>query len=206
MSALSRSPPVVRHLFATVHVQRLRKLSRTAYQARSDRILPLATSEDASESGRMLFLLGIEAAANRETSNSRTELKKSKSAAPLRHPYPLCLCVASSRSLLFSCFSHLGGWSRDPADCDACDRASGARTRYRGQPSVQLESGRKKVQDHIGPSGWRSTERSTSSEQSSPDSLNSQIHGLESGPYTLQWQVLAVDGHISRGEVPFRVQ
>ena len=32
------------------------------------------------------------------------------------------------------------------------------------------------------------------SEQSSPDSLNSQIPGLESGPYTLQWQVLAVDG------------
>jgi methionine-rich copper-binding protein CopC len=44
------------------------------------------------------------------------------------------------------------------------------------------------------------------SEQSPPDSLNSQIHGLESGPYTLQWQALAVDGHISRGEVPFRVQ
>ena len=43
-------------------------------------------------------------------------------------------------------------------------------------------------------------------EQSSPDSLNSRIHGLESGSYTLRWQVLAVDGHISRGEVPFRVQ
>ena len=43
-------------------------------------------------------------------------------------------------------------------------------------------------------------------EQSSPDCLNSQIHGLASGPYILQWQVLAVDGHISRGEVPFRVQ
>ena len=44
------------------------------------------------------------------------------------------------------------------------------------------------------------------SEQSSPDSLNSQIHGLESGSYTLHWQVLAADGHISRGDVPFRVQ
>jgi methionine-rich copper-binding protein CopC len=43
-------------------------------------------------------------------------------------------------------------------------------------------------------------------EQSSPDSLDSQVHGLESGPYVLRWQVLAVDGHISRGEVPFRVQ
>lgn len=46
----------------------------------------------------------------------------------------------------------------------------------------------------------------TIGEQSSPDSLNSWVHELKSGPYTLQWQVLAVDGHISRGEVPFRVQ
>ena len=43
-------------------------------------------------------------------------------------------------------------------------------------------------------------------EQASPDSLNAQIHGLASGPYTLQWQVLALDGHITRGEVSFRVQ
>jgi len=43
-------------------------------------------------------------------------------------------------------------------------------------------------------------------EQSSPDSLNSQVHGLKSGPYVLRWQVLAVDGHITRGELVFRVQ
>jgi len=43
-------------------------------------------------------------------------------------------------------------------------------------------------------------------EQSSPDSLHAQIHELESGSYTLQWQVLAVDGHISRGELRFRVE
>jgi len=42
-------------------------------------------------------------------------------------------------------------------------------------------------------------------EQSSPDSLISQIRGLKNGAYILRWQVLAVDGHISRGEVPFRV-
>ena|SRR6185369_6709679 len=46
----------------------------------------------------------------------------------------------------------------------------------------------------------------TFNEQSSPDSLNSKVQGLASGPYKLQWQVLAVDGHISRGEVPFKVQ
>lgn len=43
-------------------------------------------------------------------------------------------------------------------------------------------------------------------EQSSPDSLISHIDGLKSGSYVLRWQVLAIDGHVTRGEVPFRVR
>lgn len=43
-------------------------------------------------------------------------------------------------------------------------------------------------------------------EQSSPESLNSQAKGLKSGSYILRWQVLAIDGHITRGELPFRVR
>lgn len=39
--------------------------------------------------------------------------------------------------------------------------------------------------------------------QSNPDILQSQAAGLKPGAYKLQWQVLASDGHISRGEVPF---
>jgi len=41
--------------------------------------------------------------------------------------------------------------------------------------------------------------------QSAPDTLQSQLTGLHSGAYKLQWQVLASDGHISRGEIPFTV-
>lgn len=43
-------------------------------------------------------------------------------------------------------------------------------------------------------------------DEAPPDSLKSEVHGLKSGSYTLQWQVLAVDGHISRGEIPFKVR
>ena len=43
-------------------------------------------------------------------------------------------------------------------------------------------------------------------EASSEESLISEAKGLKSGAYILRWQVLAVDGHITRGEVPFRVQ
>jgi hypothetical protein len=42
--------------------------------------------------------------------------------------------------------------------------------------------------------------------QNNPDSLQSNAHGLKPGAYTLRWQVLASDGHMSRGEVPFTVK
>jgi methionine-rich copper-binding protein CopC len=41
-------------------------------------------------------------------------------------------------------------------------------------------------------------------EQPSRDSIVSHATGLASGSYILRWQVLAEDGHISQGEVPFR--
>jgi|SRR5215471_2902849 len=43
-------------------------------------------------------------------------------------------------------------------------------------------------------------------EQSSPDTLSSEAAGLTPGSYRVRWQVLAQDGHITRGEVPFKVQ
>jgi methionine-rich copper-binding protein CopC len=40
----------------------------------------------------------------------------------------------------------------------------------------------------------------------SPDTLVSKLTGLKPGAYTIRWQVLAPDGHISRGEIPFTVR
>jgi len=44
------------------------------------------------------------------------------------------------------------------------------------------------------------------SKTSSPDYLKTEVKGLTGGSYILRWQVLASDGHITRGEVPFVVQ
>ena len=44
------------------------------------------------------------------------------------------------------------------------------------------------------------------SETPSADSLASEAKRLKSGSYVLRWQVLASDGHITRGELPFRVR
>jgi methionine-rich copper-binding protein CopC len=41
--------------------------------------------------------------------------------------------------------------------------------------------------------------------QSAPDSLAATIAGLVPGKYQLHWQVLASDGHITQGDIPFTV-
>ena|SRR5215469_11635913 len=41
--------------------------------------------------------------------------------------------------------------------------------------------------------------------QSSADTLTSKATGLIPGAYKIRWQVLAPDGHITRGEIPFTV-
>jgi len=41
--------------------------------------------------------------------------------------------------------------------------------------------------------------------QISADTLSAGASGLPAGEYRLRWQVLASDGHITRGEIPFTV-
>jgi copper resistance protein C len=43
-------------------------------------------------------------------------------------------------------------------------------------------------------------------DQTAADTLSAKARGLKGGPYILRWQVLAADGHITRGEVRFQVQ
>jgi hypothetical protein len=50
-----------------------------------------------------------------------------------------------------------------------------------------------------------SVERIGGLTQPLPDVVSATGHGLARGAYVLRWQVLSSDGHITRGEVPFRV-
>lgn len=38
-----------------------------------------------------------------------------------------------------------------------------------------------------------------------PDRVSAEAKGLVAGKYVLRWQVLAVDGHFTRGDIPFRI-
>ncbi len=42
--------------------------------------------------------------------------------------------------------------------------------------------------------------------QSAADTLTTHLTHLSSGKYSIRWQVLATDGHVTRGEIPFRVK
>lgn len=55
----------------------------------------------------------------------------------------------------------------------------------------------------VGPDG--SAKTLSIAKQTSPDHLQSSAEGLTPGSYKLQWSVLASDGHMTRGQIPFAV-
>ena len=42
--------------------------------------------------------------------------------------------------------------------------------------------------------------------QGAPDSISADADHLQPGAYSIHWQALASDGHITRGAIPFRVE
>jgi copper resistance protein C len=42
--------------------------------------------------------------------------------------------------------------------------------------------------------------------QGAPDTLTTRATKLSPGDYAIHWQVLATDGHVTRGQIPFRVK
>jgi methionine-rich copper-binding protein CopC len=42
--------------------------------------------------------------------------------------------------------------------------------------------------------------------QGAPDTLTTHATKLSPGDYAIHWQVLATDGHVTRGRIPFRVK
>lgn len=69
--------------------------------------------------------------------------------------------------------------------------------------NVRIDGGRSKV--HLESSDGTSVNLPTTTD-AGPDRLQSQATGLKPGAYKLIWQVLASDGHMTRGEIPFTVR
>jgi len=68
--------------------------------------------------------------------------------------------------------------------------------------NVRIDASRSRL-TLVGPLGFRQTLEI--SKASPADALVASAAGLLPGQYRLRWQVLASDGHITRGEIPFAV-
>lgn len=68
--------------------------------------------------------------------------------------------------------------------------------------NVRIDGGRSRVL-LVSPDGKVSTLKLAG--QATPDTLQAQATGLQPGAYKLQWKVLASDGHMSSGNIPFTV-
>jgi copper resistance protein C len=68
--------------------------------------------------------------------------------------------------------------------------------------NVRIDAKRSRL-ELVGPD---KTSTLLSATQPSPDTLRAVAEGLKAGAYSLRWQVLATDGHITRGEIPFNVK
>ena len=68
--------------------------------------------------------------------------------------------------------------------------------------NVRIDAARSRL-TLVGPDGASQTLEI--SKQDSPEIISAEAKGLHPGLYRLRWQVLASDGHITRGEIPFTV-
>lgn len=69
--------------------------------------------------------------------------------------------------------------------------------------NVRIDGGRSRVQLDAA-DGTKSDLKLD--KQAKPDILQCKASGLKPGAYKLIWNVLASDGHMSKGEIPFTVQ
>jgi len=69
--------------------------------------------------------------------------------------------------------------------------------------NVRIDGGRSRIR--LGSSDGTSTNLPLTTD-SGPDRLQSKAVGLKPGTYKLIWQVLASDGHMTSGEIPFTVR
>src|SRR5262249_2840391 len=81
-------------------------------------------------------------------------------------------------------------------------RVAGPEVAVKLRFNVRIDAGRSRLL-LIRPNG--SIEALEISKDAPADTLSANAKDLSAGAYRLRWQVLASDGHITRGEIPFTV-
>jgi copper resistance protein C len=81
-------------------------------------------------------------------------------------------------------------------------QVAGANVPIKLRFNVRIDAARSRI-TLVGPDG--SSQALQIGESPKAETLTSQAAGLAPGSYKLRWQVLASDGHLTRGEIPFTV-
>ena len=115
-----------------------------------------------------------------------------------------CKHALLTLAIVFSCsqllFAHAVLMSSTP---EKNSTVKGPQVEITLRYNVRIDGGRSRVQ-LVSPDGTTSDLKLDT--QSKPDVLQCKISELKPGTYKIEWHVLASDGHISKGEVPFKVQ
>ena len=111
----------------------------------------------------------------------------------------LFLAVAASFLIASSSFAHVVLLESSPA---LKSSVSGPDVPLKLRFNVRIDAARSRL-TLVDPDGTMQPLEIHS--QDGPDTLSAQAKGLRPGVYRLRWQVLASDGHITRGEIPFTV-
>ena len=111
------------------------------------------------------------------------------------------LFVAAAVSLLLgaSAFAHAVLVESSPA---LKSSIPGPDVPFRLRFNVRIDAARSRL-TLVDPDG--SLQTLEISRQDPPNTISAEARGLRPGGYRLRWQVLASDGHITRGEIPFTV-
>lgn len=117
-----------------------------------------------------------------------------------RHLVPVILCVATAVLLIVPpAIAHAVLLESSPALKSA---VAGPDVPVKLRFNVRIDALRSRL-TLVHPDG--STRVLEISKQTPADTLSAEALGLAAGEYRLRWQVLASDGHITRGEIPFTV-
>jgi methionine-rich copper-binding protein CopC len=117
-----------------------------------------------------------------------------------RNPVPVILCVAAAVLLIVPpAIAHAVLLESSPALKSA---VAGPDVPVKLRFNVRIDALRSRL-TLVHPDG--STQVLEISKQTPADTLSAEALGLAAGEYRLRWQVLASDGHITRGEIPFTV-
>jgi hypothetical protein len=116
--------------------------------------------------------------------------------------------VAGLQWIAASAFALAGAAAHAHAIIVSSEPASGA---LLTEPAVEIQLRFNSRIDHrrsrlqlIGPDG-NSAALAIETDRK-PDVVAASAGGLKSGSYRLHWQVMSVDGHITRGDIPFDVE